>query len=144
MNATVLLDRLQAVRQTGRGRWIARCPAHKDRSPSLSVRELDDGRVLVHDFAGCSIESILTSLGLTMSNLYPARLPGHGPTRGYTSTHSRIPAGDLLEVISEETSVVAIIGADMLARRTIAETDWTRLAIAAARIGCARDHAYEH
>ena len=47
-----LLDRLEAVRETGSSRWIARCPAHDDSSPSLAVRELDDGRILLHDFGG--------------------------------------------------------------------------------------------
>jgi hypothetical protein len=42
---TRLLDRLQGVKRTGPSRWIARCPAHEDRRPSLAVRELDDGRL---------------------------------------------------------------------------------------------------
>jgi hypothetical protein len=46
MSADVLLDKLDGVRPTGAGRWIAKCPAHEDRHASLSVRELDDGHVL--------------------------------------------------------------------------------------------------
>jgi hypothetical protein len=46
MGSVALLDHLERVKQTGPGRWIARCPAHEDRSPSLSVRELEDGRLL--------------------------------------------------------------------------------------------------
>lgn len=42
-----LIDRLQKVRRTGQGRWIACCPAHNDKSPSLAVRELADERVLI-------------------------------------------------------------------------------------------------
>ena len=45
MTAVALLDRLDKVRPTGAGTWVARCPAHDDRGPSLSVRELDDGRI---------------------------------------------------------------------------------------------------
>lgn len=47
------------------------CPAHEDRSPSLSIREGDDGRVLVHCFAGCSIEAICEALGWQMADLFP-------------------------------------------------------------------------
>ena len=43
MIAAKLLDRLPGVRKTGPGRWIAPCPAHEDRRPSLSIRELEDG-----------------------------------------------------------------------------------------------------
>lgn len=67
-----LLARLDRVRQTGADRWIARCPAHDDRSPSLSVRALPDGRVLLHDFAGCDVGDVLAALGLSLADLYPA------------------------------------------------------------------------
>lgn len=142
MSAATLLDRLERVKQVAPGRWLAKCPAHEDRSPSLSVRELDDGRVLLHDFGGCHTQAVLDSLGLEMQALFPERLAGSGPAGGYTSTHSRIPARDLLELISEETGVVAIVAADFLAKRAISEADWMRLATAAARIHRARDHAY--
>lgn len=65
MSVDALLSRLDGVKRTGPGRWIARCSAHDDRHASLSVRELDDGRVLVHDFAGCSVEEVLAAVGMT-------------------------------------------------------------------------------
>ena len=138
--ADLVLDRLDRVRQTSPDRWMARCPAHEDRTPSLSIRELDDGRVLLYDLGGCGTDDVLAALGLTMADLYPMRLPGIGPARSYPASHSRIPARDLLEVVSEDVSLVGIIGADMLAKKTISETDWHRLAQAVARIGAARDH----
>jgi putative DNA primase/helicase len=42
--------------------WLVRCPAHGDRSPSLSIRKGREGRVLVHCFAGCSYAEIQTQL----------------------------------------------------------------------------------
>jgi hypothetical protein len=134
--AAKLLDRLDRVKDTGAGRWLARCPAHEDRSPSLSIRE-SDGRVLVWCFAGCGALNVVQAVGLSMSDLFEAPLAHH-----VASSKSRLPARDLLEIISEETSVVAVIAADFLEKRAIAKTDWQRLAQAAARIGRARDHAY--
>jgi hypothetical protein len=134
--AAKLLDRLERVKQTAPGRWLARCPAHEDHSPSLSVRELDDGRLLLYDFGGCETGAVLAALGLTLADLFEKPLGNFAPS------HSRIPARDLLEVISEEVTAVAIIGAAMLAKKTVTETDWQRLAQAAARIGRARDHAH--
>lgn len=58
-----------APRKCG-GNWLARCPAHADRSPSLSVREGDDGRALLHCFAGCEFEQVLQALGLATSELF--------------------------------------------------------------------------
>jgi hypothetical protein len=65
---------LQA-RRVRPGRWIARCPAHADRAPSLTVSEGRDGRALLHCFAGCSLAAILQSAGLTMKHLFAPSPP---------------------------------------------------------------------
>jgi putative DNA primase/helicase len=67
-NVEVLLDRLEGVRPAGPNSWVARCPAHDDRDPSLSVA-LKDGRVLVHCFAGCAPDEVLGAVGLTWKDL---------------------------------------------------------------------------
>jgi KaiC/GvpD/RAD55 family RecA-like ATPase len=53
------------------------CPAHEDKSPSLSVTEGDDGRVLLNCHAGCPAENVVAALGLTMSDLFPPREESH-------------------------------------------------------------------
>ncbi len=67
-NVDVLLARLDGVRRTGTNSWVARCPAHPDRNPSLSVA-FRDGRLLIHCFAGCSPEAVLEAVGLTWRDL---------------------------------------------------------------------------
>lgn len=47
------------------------CPSHDDTSPSLSVSTGDDGRILVHCFAGCTAEEITDALGLHVRDLFP-------------------------------------------------------------------------
>jgi hypothetical protein len=59
LTAAELAAALQA-RRTGR-RWMARCPAHRDKSPSLSIQERD-GRVLVHCFSGCPQDDVIAAL----------------------------------------------------------------------------------
>jgi hypothetical protein len=49
--AQKVLDRVESPKQSGAGRWMCKCPAHEDRGPSLSIRETEDGRVLIHSFA---------------------------------------------------------------------------------------------
>jgi hypothetical protein len=141
MSATILLDLLARVKSTGPGRWLAICPAHEDRSPSLSIRELDDGRVLLHDFGGCDTEAVLDALGLEMQALFPERLAAVRSGTGHAPTQSRIPARDLLEAISLEASVVSVVAGDILARRQMSERDWERLRVAVRRINTARDLA---
>jgi hypothetical protein len=53
---------LNKGRKTQNG-WVACCPAHEDNNPSLSITQSDD-QVLVHCFAGCSQEDVITALKL--------------------------------------------------------------------------------
>ena len=64
------LSRLDGVLRSSRG-YQARCPAHIDHSPSLSVRETDDERILIHCFSGCSVESICQAIGCRVADLFP-------------------------------------------------------------------------
>ena len=139
MSAATLLDRLERVKQTAPGRWLARCPAHEDRSPSLSIRELEDGRVLLHDFGGCGTGDILASLGLHMGDLFPRDLPAVQAGTGYSRTHSRIPPRDLLDALSLEATTVSLIAARFAETRTITQEDIEALRTAARRINAARD-----
>jgi hypothetical protein len=89
--AEVLLSRFESVRGK-HPKWIARCPAHEDRSPSLSVKALDDGRVLVHCFAGCGAADVMAAVGLTLAALYPKGACGeffHAPQRRAENTLTR-------------------------------------------------------
>ena len=53
------------------GQWTARCPAHDDRNPSLTVGTGDDGRVLICCHRDCSVEDVLAALGLEVADLFP-------------------------------------------------------------------------
>ncbi len=64
-----VLDSLEHVRRGGAG-YTARCPAHDDRNPSLSIREAEDGTVLLHCHAGCRFEDICAALGLQPRELF--------------------------------------------------------------------------
>jgi hypothetical protein len=64
-----ILARLDCVRPNGRG-WAARCPAHEDRNPSLSIGEGREGKILLHCFGGCTSEAVCDSLGLSLADLF--------------------------------------------------------------------------
>lgn len=68
MTVDDFLPRLEAVRRSSRG-YVARCPAHADRHPSLSVSEGERG-ILVKCWAGCTTKEIVGALGLTMRDLF--------------------------------------------------------------------------
>ena len=72
-----VLSKLPDAKRSGNG-WSARCPAHDDGSPSLSISEGDDGRILLHCHAGCAVEAIVEALGLRLTDLMPLNSNG-GP-----------------------------------------------------------------
>jgi hypothetical protein len=69
MTVAEILPSLESVHARGAGRWSARCPAHADKSPSLTIAEGDKG-LLVKCWAGCSLEEITGALGIKISDLF--------------------------------------------------------------------------
>ncbi|CAG1010435.1 hypothetical protein PHYC_03850 [Phycisphaerales bacterium] len=65
---------------------MARCPSHDDREPSLSVAAGDDGRVLIHCHAGCTVESILGAVRLHMSDLFEPKGATRSPAKPKRAT----------------------------------------------------------
>jgi len=88
-----VLERFNA-RQNGTG-FKAKCPAHDDRTPSLSIAEGDGGVVLVRCFAGCETVDVLARVDLTLADLYP---PKDKPTTAtaFTAYDYRDEEGRLL------------------------------------------------
>jgi hypothetical protein len=80
---------LVGARSVGRHRWMARCPAHPDRSPSLSVAEGHDGRTLVHCWAGCATSDVLKEFGLSMRDLYAGSPPSPSQVRELSIERAR-------------------------------------------------------
>lgn len=69
----ILLARLDRPKKSGKG-YTCRCPAHEDGSPSLSVSEGTDGRVLIHCFGGCRADDVIAAVGLEWKDLFPGTL----------------------------------------------------------------------
>lgn len=128
-----LLSRLSGVRSTGRDRWIAKCPAHDDRSPSMTVRQLPDGRTLMYCFAGCETAAILDALGLTFSDLFPEPLTRESLPR----TRGGIGAHEALQCLRTESAIVAITASDVASGKALSAVDADRAATAAGRIASA-------
>lgn len=100
----LLLDRLTGIRQTGPDRWLAHCPAHDDRSPSLNLREIEDGTVLVKCWAGCGADAIVKSVGLSLRDLFPG---GRPPEIKYAPGHiPRVPLREVVETACTEAMIL--------------------------------------
>ena|SRR5688572_24937583 len=136
MNVDKLLASLRKVRPTANGEWVACCPAHEDKTPSLAIKDNGDGRILIHCFAGCPVENVVSSVGLNLSDLMPENQPMHHALR-------RVPFNSrtVLEAIAFSATMVAIAASDMSAGKPVSVADKDALWDVSNRITEAVDYA---
>ncbi|MFM7009213.1 MAG: DNA primase [Betaproteobacteria bacterium] len=128
----LVLSRLEKVRKRQSGQWSARCPAHRDRNASLSVREAPNGAVLIHCFAGCAIEEISGAMELQISELFPPReRSGREPQR----IAKVLTAGQALEILNGEILFAATASANLAKGLGLSNADHQRLMVCASRVG---------
>lgn len=143
MSADLLLTRLQGVRKTGAASWVAKCPAHEDKRPSLSITETPDGRILLHDHAGCASADVLAAVGLGFADLFPN--DGHddvGRRKGWRSakakearqTKVRIPASTVLVAVAHDATEAAVLVSDVAEGKAMLDDVRLRLFELAGRI----------
>lgn len=136
---TNILNRLEGVSKTPNG-YVARCPAHNDRSPSLSLSEADNGKILVHCFAGCPVLDVLGAIQLELADLFPRRQESNtgSHSRGITNRWSiGAELRAAINVLALESEILLIGGRKSIAG-TITFDDLERIALAVSRIFDAR------
>lgn len=129
-----LLGRLNKVKSTGRNSWLACCPAHDDRSPSLSIKEEADGHILLHCFAGCSAVDVVGAVGIDIGDLFPEQVQHKAPVK------KKFYATDILEAIKFESQIVLLAAFELKKNKELDETDLQRLQLAYERIREAVDY----
>lgn len=144
VSAQPLLDRLERVRSHGKG-WTARCPAHQDQGPSLSITETSD-RVLVHCFAGCHASDVLAAVGLSFADLFPPRHWPDGKEQRLQAHRSvRDASRDAaLDLLALESKIALIAARQVAAGQPLSLEDEDRLAVAVERIDRAANTILEH
>ncbi len=125
-----LLSRLDGVRETSTGQYIARCPAHDDKSPSLSVTERD-GKLLVHCFADCDTGEVLAAVDLTLADLFDKPLDHRGKP---VPIRQRYDYRALLKAALTESQVILIAGNQIAEGRPLSAVDKRRLCQAIERV----------
>ena len=66
-----ILERLDKVRKTGQNKWVACCPVHGDKKPSMGILEANDGTVVMHCLScGAKGTDIVQAVGLPVSSLF--------------------------------------------------------------------------
>ena len=121
-----LLPRLERVKTTGADQYIACCPAHEDRSPSLSIKRVDD-RVLIHCFAGCCASDVLAAVGLSLADLYDRPLGHHLPPLQKAQRRRNDQALDFLKALKHEIVVTALAADRTLAGYRLTDEEHARV-----------------
>jgi hypothetical protein len=129
MSATNLLNQLSRVKKTGADRWMACCPAHQDKTASLSIKDLPDGRMLLHCFAGCEPDAVLAAIGLTFADLMPERLQGD-----FKPVRFAFSALDALRALVADLLFIRLCALSMSKGRELIASDLDELFKSASRI----------
>lgn len=135
VNVDELLQRLPKVKKAGPNKWMACCPAHEDRSPSLAIKETD-GIILLHCFAGCSPEDVCGAIGVEMTDLFPPS------KREWVGTDKPVKFGgglrfnalDALRCLAGEGSVILLLACDMADGKVLGPEEHERLLTSCARL----------
>lgn len=133
LNTEVLLSKLDKLRRSGDDSWMALCPAHVDKSPSLSIRDTGD-KVLIHCFAGCPAENVLDALGMGWGDLYddPYKASFAATCAYKGRKYKPVKPIDMME---HERTIIRIGREDLEAGKTLSFEDRARLELAIERVG---------
>jgi hypothetical protein len=127
-----LLSRLEKVRKIGQNRWVACCPAHNDRTPSLQISETQEGIILIKDFGqDCNIGQIASAIDVNVSDLFPENTKSkyHAPIK-----RARFDAAHILQCLAQDTRFVFMCAKHIATGEPLLNSDQKELLAAYARI----------
>lgn len=129
-----LLSRLEKVKKNGNGKWLACCPAHADKSPSLAIKEADNGTILIHCFGGCGVDEVLGALGMDATALFPPRVRSEHVANGM----ARFDAYQAIRALADDINVLLVATRMVIKGEKLNEGDMALLNQSARRLVDAR------
>lgn len=137
-NINILLNALTEFKQKGKGKYVALCPVHNEKTPSLHIKELPDDRIIMHCF-GCGANGvdICKALGMDLDILFPEKLE-HG--KEYKRERKPFNANEILAALAHEAILLSIAANKIAKGERINPVDADRIGLAANRIMSAVDY----
>lgn len=117
---------------------MACCPSHDDNSPSLSIKDAGDGKLLLNCLAGCEKVNILNALGMEWADIMP---PNQPKDHFVKPTKQRVYATDALRAIRFEAQIICLAAYELSKGIKPNEADMKRLELAMERINTALEMA---
>lgn len=129
MNIESFIVFFDKVHRSGKEKeYICLCPAHNDKQASLSLKELSDGRILIHCFAGCSALNVLDAVGLEFSDIIPDKIGEFKPQT--KSFNPYVVMGQ----VKKETLLVALAALELSKGNKLSQEDLDRLLLASDKL----------
>jgi hypothetical protein len=125
MKTQELLSRLDKVKKTGSNRWIACCPSHDDKKPSLTITESNDKILLKCWSHGCGAGDIMSAIGMGLGDLFDKPLVKQ-PYERQRLHKKPFNAEDILEILGDEIMAAEFVIKKML-DNTVTVGDMMRL-----------------
>ena len=108
MPIETFLNRLHKVKSKGKNKWLALCPCHSEKTPSLAITD-DNGTVLMHCFGcGANAVEVAERVGVDLSELFPDGVTYDKQQRKY------FPADQVLDALKVESTALYMISKRML------------------------------
>ena len=138
-NIDNILNLLDKVKSRGGGKYVALCPCHNEKTPSLNITDLGDERIIMHCF-GCGANGIdvTNALGLRADALFPV-----SAKNGYKRERVIFPAKQVLQSLLFESTIVLLASKQVLEGKKLNAKDCKRLELANNRIYEAVNYAKE-
>lgn len=126
------VSRLAGVNPKGRDKWMACCPAHDDRDPSLSVAVAPNGNILLRCWAGCSAHDVVSSLGLSLGDLFAHPLDSSPPMAFAQQERRQREAVE--SSVDHERMIIALAHSDRISGKKQSAEDKARELLAVRRL----------
>lgn len=126
-NVENFLSKLSKVKKSGRDSWRASCPSCGGKSgQKLSIKIGNTGAILVRCFAGCDVYSIVKSVGMDLTDLFPQKDSQGRSQRGAFRYEA-------IRELAPELNVAWVLLNDIASGRELSEEDRKRARVCAHR-----------
>lgn len=115
-----ILERLEKVKQTSSDTWRCQCPCGHKSPSQMALKELPDGRVLIHCFAGHSPAEIMQAIDMSLNDLFEEPIDQHIQPL-YMARKEKLRAGKILDRV--KSCQLRLEMADEMRERGIRLTD---------------------
>lgn len=116
VNIDDILSKLEKVKRYNDNSWVACCPAHDDKTPSLAIKIGDENRILMKCWASCGIDEIVTAMGMNLSDLMGDAPSVYEDWPGHQSDHrrrNRMSPSVVLKAMASNMLLAGIIVCDV-------------------------------